>query len=144
MSEYVLSVLVGKEVKDPSTVIEQGWVDGNTCNTGCLIKTKGVYSICDGKVIGIEKDPKNNTWSITVEYDSQHWIRYCCLSATGLLTGQAVSEKSSIGVANNGLMRLEYCTSEKSQFPVRVLNQQLYKQDPTPILFGEGISSEVS
>ena len=36
-----------------------------------------------------------------------------------------------------GKMRLEYCTSDQSQFPVRILSRQLYKHDPTPIIFGQ-------
>ena len=135
MTNEILSLLVGYNVIDSSKVIEQGWMGSNQYNTGCLIKSTRVHSISDGTIIAVDKDPKTDTWSVTVEVSSQKWIRYCLLSATGTVPGMKVTADTVIGYGYKGKMRLEYCTSEKSEFPVRVLNHQLYKHDPTPILF---------
>ena len=135
MSNDILSRLVGYNVTDSSKVIEQGWMGSNQYNTGCLIKITAVHSIYDGTVISVEKDPKNNTWSVTVEISSQKWVRYCLLSGVSAIVGTKIKATSLIGYGCNGHMRFEYCTTKKSDFPVRVLKQQLYKQDPTPILF---------
>ena len=134
----VLSTLVGERIDNPKSVIEQGWSVSIEANTGCLIRTTLVHSICNGKVLAVELDPKNNTWTVTVEFTSNKWVRYCRLGEVEVSIGQQLKPKDLIGVAYKGLMRLEYCNSEKSQFPVRVLNRQLYKHDPTPIIFGAG------
>ena len=139
----VLSVLTGVEVNDPSAVIEQAWAGADINTTGYIIKSQVVNSICDGTVIAVERDPKDNTWSVTIEINSQKWIRYCNLSATLMITGRDVTRFTIIGYANSGLMRLEYCTSAKSAFPVRIGKRQLYKQDPAPIIFGQETLSEV-
>lgn len=131
-----LSLLTGNHVDNPREVIEQGWVGSVPYNTGCLIKTEEVHSICKGKVLAVDRDPKNNTWSITVEVNSQKWIRYCRMASFKVSVGQTLTFNDFLGFSNKGLMRLEYCTSETSQFPVRVLKRQLFKHDPTPIIFG--------
>lgn len=133
----VLSTLTGTKVDNPKSVIDQGFVGNSSATAGCLIKTNLVYSICNGIVIATGIDPSNSTLTITVEVNSQKWIRYCRLASDEIPTiGQIVKTGDLLGVAHKGLMRLEYCTAEKSQFPVRELNTQLYKHDPTPIIFG--------
>lgn len=133
----ILSTLTGNPVNDPKSVIDQGFVGISSATAGCLIRTKLVHSISTGTVIACGIDPLNNSWTITVEINSQTWIRYCRLFEEDLPgVGQKLNESDYIGVAFKGLMRLEYCTAEKSQFPVRELNRQLYKHDPTPIIFG--------
>ena len=131
-----LSLLAGKHVDNPRDVIEQGWVGSSPYNTGCLIRTEEVHSICKGTVLSIDKDPKNNTWSITVEVNSQKWVRYCRMASFKVSIGQKLTFNDLLGFSNKGLMRLEYCTPEASQFPVRILKKQLFKHDPTPIIFG--------
>ena len=135
----ILSILVGTEVDE--SVIEQGFIGSSQQSAGCFIRTSSVFAICNGIIIGIDRDPSNDTWSVTVEVDPQHWIRYCNLSATISLVGKQSSVYDRIGYATNGLMRLEYCTVEKSKFPVRILSKQLYKQDPAHILFNNNILS---
>lgn len=133
----VLSTLTGNIVNDPKSVIDQGFVGISAATAGCLIRTSIVHSICDGTVIASGVDPLNNTVTLTVEVTSQMWIRYCCLLEDNLpAVGQKVKESDYLGVTYKGLMRLEYCTATTSQFPVRELNRQLYKHDPTPIIFG--------
>ena len=139
----VLSTLVGIEVNEPSQVIVQGWTVGDTAVTGCVIKLNKAHSICSGMVLAVEKDPKDNTWCVTVEVNSQRWVRYCHLSSAVSIVGQRLKLEDSIGFACNGTIRLEYCTADKSRFPVRIGSRQLYKQDPTPIVFGQEILSEV-
>ena len=133
----ILSILVGNEVDE--SVIEQGFIGSNQHNAGCFIKTTSVCSICNGLILSVARDPDNSTWSITVEVDPHHWVRYCNLGGTSMLVGKQVSVYDSIGYATKGLMRLEYCTDEKSQFPVRIGSRKLYKQDPTPIIFSNNI-----
>lgn len=130
----VLSTLTGHSVDE--SIIEQGFIGSNQQNAGCFIKAQSIHSICDGIVIAAEKDPSDSTWSVTVEIDNQHWVRYCRLCASSKFVGTKVAPNDLIGYPLNGLMRLEYCTADKSQFPVRILKNQLYKQDPTPIIFG--------
>ena len=131
----ILSDLVGTRIDDPKTVIYQGWTG---YNTGCLIKTSNVYSICNGKVISVEFDPKNDLYSITVELNSHIWVRYCKLSNTSVAVGQSLKPKDFIGIAYKQLMRLEYCNTEKSPHPIREIGKQFYKHDPTPLIFGAG------
>lgn len=138
----VLSTLTGVRIDNPRMAIEQGYI-GNSANTaGCYIRTSPIYSICKGVVLSAGKDPKNNTWCITIEVNSQRWIRYCNLASCKQRAGQTIKKDDFIGYAYRGKMRLEYCTSEESQFPVRESNKQLYKHDPSPIIFGQEILSE--
>ena len=133
----ILSILTGRRINNPSSVIEQGFVGNSQFTAGCFIKSPKVYSICKGTVLAVEQDPINSTWTITVEVNSQKWVRYCCISSTNITAGSTLNQNDYIGDSYRGLMRLEYCTADKSQFPVRVLSKQLYKQDPTPIIFGQ-------
>ena len=132
----VLTTLTGTSVNNPRSVIEQGFNGNDEFTAGCWIKTQFVNSICSGTVLSIGKDPINDTWSATIEYNSQKWVRYCNLFICDLEVGQKVNPYDSIGTSYQGKVRLEYCTSEKARFPVRALNRQLYKHDPTPIIFG--------
>lgn len=134
----VLSNLTGKRVDDPTTVIEQGWVGSTEYNTGCLIKTSRVNSISSGVVIDIGQDPMDDTWSVTVELNPRLWVRYCRLLTVAVAVGQKLAVSDYIGAAYKSMMRLEYCTNKSSAFPVRALNKQLFKNDPTPIIFGSG------
>lgn len=131
----ILSILSGHEVDE--SVIDQGFVGNSQQSAGCFIKTQMVNSISGGTIIATERDPKIGAWVVTVEIDSEHWIRYCYMSATKGIVGSDISQGDFIGYAYKGRIKLEYCTSEKSQFPVRILSKQLYKQDPTPIIFYE-------
>lgn len=144
MSANVLSTLVGSEIKDPLKVIVQGWHGGQPFMTGCLIKTSVAYSVCEGVVIGIGQDDKNGLYSVTVEYDYLTWVRYCLLDSYEVSIGDTVTKGTKIGKAYKNNIRFEYCTATVSDFPIRNLNRQLYKQDPTPILFGQEIVSGVS
>lgn len=130
----VLSTLAGQEVDE--SVIEQGFIGSNQQNAGCFIKVSVVHSISDGVIIAVEKDPTDSTKTVTVEVDSQHWIRYCRLCASSKFVGAKIQPGDFIGYSDRGLMKLEYCTAEKSQFPVRIIYNQLYKQDPASIIFG--------
>lgn len=131
-----LTTLTGTQVNNPRSIIEQGYNGSSIRTAGCLLKTQFVNSICTGLVLAVGKEPYDNTWSVTVEVNSQKWIRYCNLFICDVNVGQKVQPNDSIGASFKGLMRLEYCTAEKSQFPVRALNRELYKHDPTPVIFG--------
>lgn len=137
---HVLTTLTGVKVTDPKTIIDQGF---NPKNQGCMIKAIEVHSICSGVVIDVGTDPIANTWCITVEVNSARWVRYCCLASYKVTVGQTVTEGTFLGYAYKGIMKLEYCTAEKSDYPVRLLSRQLYKHDPTPVIFGQNIA-EVS
>ena len=132
----VISILVGKQIDTPGEVIDRGF-NGSSDNTaGCLIKAFEVYSVCEGTVLAIDMDPQKNMWTITVEVDSQCWIRYCRLASFKVEVGQILDKNQLIGYGYKNLMQFEYCTAEESDCPVRILEMQLYKQDPTPILLG--------
>lgn len=143
MNTSVLSCLIGRELSDKENVIDQGYRGSSQATAGCFIKAQSVHSICSGTVLAIERDPNNATWCVTVWVTSQQWVRYCCLSAVKVIVGANINKNDSIGYAYKNLMKFEYCTSQKSPFPVRVTTQQLYKHDPTPILFGQIKLSEV-
>lgn len=138
-----LSTLTGKAVTDPKSVIDRGWSCSRTNTTGCRIKTDKVHSICQGVVLSVLQDPKDSAWCVTVEVNSSIWVRYCRLSSVVVKEGQNITSGTLIGDAYKKLMRLEYCTSTESRFPVRVRNKQLYKHDPTPIIFSIKNLSEV-
>lgn len=139
----ILTTLTGTTVHDPSSIIEQGFLGNSPLTANCLIKAFEIHSICDGTVLTVEMDPKYNTWCITVEVNSQNWIRYWGLADFKVTYGQKITRGTFLGYAHKYKMRLEYCNNVKSQFPVRVSNRQLYKNDPTPIIFGQINLSEV-
>ena len=144
MNTAILSLLTNKKVKQPRDVIDQGYVGLDTETAGCWIKTSDVNSISSGVVLSVERSVKINAWCVTVEVDSKHWIRYCGLGVAKVSTGDTISKGQLIGFARNNLLRFEYCTSIVTKFPVRLLSKQLYKTDPTHILFGQETLSEVT
>lgn len=137
-----LSNMTGQTVTDTSKFIIQGWCTPYT--TGCLINIDNVYSICSGTVIDIGKDDKNDLYSVTVEYNYQTWVRYCLLKSYNVKLGEKIVTTNKIGNAYKNKLRFEYCTVEQSNFPIRVSTRQLYKHDPTPVIFGNAVSSEVT
>ena len=143
MNLSVLSTLTGFNVTSPTEVIARGYNGSSQETAGSIIKTQTVNSICSGIVIAIERNPLNPNWCVTIEVDSQHWVRYCNLIGASLYVGATVKEKDLIGYSSKNLLQFEYCTTNKSKFPVRVGSKQLYKSDPTPILFGQVKLSEV-
>lgn len=144
MNTEILSLLTNTQVSDPREVIDQGFMGSNTQSAGCWIKTQDVRSICSGTVISIDRTDTNDTWCVTVEVDSNRWVRYCCLSAVKVIKGYSINPSDFIGYSYKGLMRFEYCTSKKTKFPVRLVSKQLYKTDPSQVLFGQEILSKVT
>jgi len=138
-----LSTLTGTTVEDVRSILVRGFMGVSTDTANCLIRASSVYSICSGVILAIDRSFKTDDWCVTVEVDSQRWIRYCGLSSTGVLVGQQLVKGTLVGYGNKGTMQLEYCTSNKSLFPVRLLGRQLYKHDPTPIIFTKQDISEV-
>ena len=137
MNNKVFSILTGRELSDKESVIVQGYSGKNQDTAGCFINTQGVYSICNGVVLAVDRESKNDTWCVTIWVNSQQWVRYCSLSSASVLVGANISVNDRIGYAYKNLMKFEYCTADKSKFPVRVSTNQLYKHDPTPILSGQ-------
>lgn len=132
----VISLLLNKQVDNPGEVIDRGFNGSNSSTAGCLINASKVYSMSAGTILAVEKDIQKATWTITVEIDSQCWVRYCLLSEVKVEAGQIVDKAQLLGIGYKNLMQFEYCTTEESDCPVRILEMQLYKQDPTPILLG--------
>ena len=139
----VLSALVGKDIENPRTVIEQGFRGKSTETAGCLMRVNTAYSICEGTVIAVGKSVLNNTWCVTISIGTDRWIRYCNLLSTGVLVSKNIKKGDFIGYGTDGYIQFEYCTAEKSNYPVRLLGTQLYKHDPTPILFSKTDISEM-
>lgn len=144
MTTRILSTLTGTNVITTNQVINQGWHGSQPFMTGCLINTQDAYSVCSGLVIDIGIDDKNNLYSVTVEYNSVLWVRYCLLSKCYVAIGDNVTLGTKIGTTFKRLLRFEYCNKDVSDFPVRINTKQLYKHDPTPILFGQELLPEVS
>lgn len=143
MNTEVISILTGKSVADISHVIKQGWQNTRPFMTGCLIYTDDVFSICDGMVVDIGKDDKNNLYSVTVEYEDALYVRYCLLQTCNVSVGQEIGLSDKIGSTYKNVLRFEYCTNEFSVFPFRCGNNQLYKHDPLPVLIGEVTLPEI-
>lgn len=144
MNTLILSTLTGTNVNNPSQVINQGWHGSQPFMTGCLVNTKTACSICSGLVIDVGVDDKNNLYSVTVEYNSVLWVRYCLLSKCLIALGDKVSLGTKIGITYKNLLRFEYCNKDVSDFPVRIGTRQLYKHDPAPVLFGQELLPGVS
>lgn len=138
----ILSTLVGTPISDTSAVVLQGWHDSPPYLTGTLIRAASVYSMSTGVVISIGQDDKNNLYSVTIEYNYVTWFRYCLLKTCDIHVGDHVGIGTKIGTASKNTLRFEYCNQVQSDFPMRALGRQLYKQDPTPILFGADVYSE--
>jgi hypothetical protein len=134
----ILSALLNKSIDNPRDVIIQNWKGSPSYVTGCLIKGDSIYSICNGQVLAISQDDKS-LWGVTIQYNSQVWIRYCLLNDYNVSVGQYVYTHDLIGRSSNNMMRLEYCTPDISNFPVREIDIQMYKHDPTPIIFGPSL-----
>ena len=139
----VLTTLTGIKVDSPRFVINRGFLGNSQETAGCLINTFEVHSICRGVVLAVDKEPKQSTWCITVEVNSQRWVRYCLMATTKVSVGQTIYKDDFLGYGYRGRIQLEYCTATESQFPVRILSKQLYKQDPSPIIFGQENIEEV-
>lgn len=137
MNSDIFSILVGTPIKDPSHIIKQGWQGSRPFMTGCLIITDDVFSICNGTVVDVGVDDKNNLYSVSIEYTYQIWIRYCMLQTCNVSVGDTVSVSDKIGSTYKGILRFEYCTDEFSVFPYRNGDRQLYKHDPIAVLTGE-------
>lgn len=133
----VLSTLVGKPVENPRTVIKHGFRGKSSDTAGCLIQAYSVFSICNGTILSVDRSAKTNLWCVTVNAGVNCWVRYAGLSSTGVLSGQTIKKGDFVGYGNNGCMQLEYCTAEPSHYPVRLSGIQLYKHDPTPIIFSK-------
>lgn len=138
----ILSTIVGASLSDSSKVVIQGWHDSPPYLTGTLISASSVYSMSTGVVIAVGQDDKNDLYSVTVEYNYVTWFRYCLLKTCEVNVGDTVAIGTKIGTTSKDTLRFEYCSQAPSDFPMRALGRQLYKQDPTPILFGADIYSE--
>lgn len=136
MTTDILSMLIGTPIKDPSHIIKQGWQGTRPFMTGCLIITDNVFSICQGTVVAVGQDDMSDLYTVTVEYDYLTCIRYCNLKSCNVAFGDQISRGTKIGNTYKGELRIEYCTSEFSQFVARTADRQLYKHDPMPVLTG--------
>lgn len=134
----ILSTLLNRTIDNPRDVIIQSWKGSAPYVTGCLIKGDNIYSICNGQVLSISQD-LNSTWCVTIQYNSQFWIRYCALESYDVNAGEYVYTHDLIGKGHDNTTRLEYCNSQVSNFPVREIGIEIYKHDPTPIIFGEAL-----
>jgi len=143
MNTAVLEILTGMKVNNPRDIIDRGFIGNSSDTAGCLLKTFEVHSICKGIVISIDYENKG-TWCITVEVNSQRWIRYCGLASVKIKSGQTLFTGDFLGYGYRGMMQLEYCTSDVNSYPVRLASKQLYKHDPSPVIFGQENPEEVS
>ena len=92
-----LSILTGKSIENPRTVLERGFYGVSTDTANCLIKTNNVNCICDSTVLAVGQSPRTNEWCVTTEVGPSRWVRYCGLSSTGVTTGMKLNKKDFIG-----------------------------------------------
>lgn len=135
----VFSSLYGEPIVDATRLIQQGFVStpSGKSVTGTILLITKVHSISQGLIIDIGQDPISHLYSVTVEYSSSEWFRYCELQSVDCEIGDGIIPGQFIGIANHGKIRFEYCTLEHSTYIVRLGARVMYKQDPLPILYGE-------
>ena len=102
-------------------------------NTGIDLFGKEVYSYAPGVVLAVGKD--ESLYTVTVQYDVFSCIRYCHLKSVDVGAGDIIQSGSHIGAADKYL-HFEYATKEKqdSVWPVRVMSEVYYKQNPTKMV----------
>lgn len=130
----MLSVLLNTKIIDDDMYIEKHWCETPPYNTGMNIKGNNVYSICPGTVLYVGKD-LNNIYTVNVSVNMNQIIRYCNLKSVDVTSGDVIDMNDPIGVAHK-YVHFEYCTSEKSNWPVRINNIQYYKHNPEGLLDG--------
>ena len=107
-------------------------------HTGVDIQTTQVYSVCEGVVIEIGNNIEGIT--VSVQYNVNICVRYCCLQNTELTLGQGIHMGDLVGTTED-FVRFEYAITDKleSLWPVRINILQYYKQDPINIVEGTTI-----
>lgn len=102
-------------------------------HTGVDIECKEVYSAFPGTVILVNR-PDTKTYTVIVQYNSNHAFAYCNLKAPAVEVGAQVDTDDLIGTCNK-YVHVEYLNkSQTNRFRVMLVNQMFYKQDPLDIL----------
>lgn len=109
-------------------------------HSGIDILCDKAYSICKGVVAYVGQDMDNNTYSVTIQYNSEESIRYCNLKSSEVGRGDIIERDQLIGYTDNHL-HFEYVTrtQRESIWPVRISKFQYYKQDPEDYASGKAI-----
>ena len=102
-------------------------------HTGIDVYGVSVYTYAPGVVLAVGQE--NGLYSVTVQYDAYSCLRYCHLSSVEVGAGDIVQAGSKVGKADKYL-HFEYATKDKksSVWPVRVMSQIYYKQDPAAMI----------
>lgn len=105
-------------------------------HTGIDISSKSAYSIVDGVVIQIGQDYQS--YSVTVQYDSDNIFRYKNLKSVNVNEGQVIHQSDLVGTCIK-FFHFEYASRERSGsiWPVRIGEVTYYKHNPEPIIDGK-------
>lgn len=99
------------------------------CFTGMMVSASELFSVSDGIVIAVE-DNDEYKCQVTIQYSNNIYFRYLNVSNVSLKITQVVKQHDKIGdcVKNRGV--LEYITSAKSNWPVAINGNKLFKNNP--------------
>jgi len=102
-------------------------------HTGVDIECKEVYSGFPGTVVLVNR-PDTKSYTVIVQYNSNHAFAYCNLVSTSLREGEQVDTDDLIGKCKK-YVHIEYLNKDKqNRFRVMITKQTFYKQDPINIL----------
>lgn len=100
-------------------------------HTGVDIAGTDAYSIVPGKVIQVSKE--NNTYCVTVQYESNSCVRYKNLQCVEVDINQTVEVGTLLGKAIRSI-HVELLRSIQSMWPVRIGGRTYYKHDPYELI----------
>lgn len=106
-------------------------------SSGIELSAYNIYSLYAGTVAYVGKFEKRYT--VIIAYDKEHLVSYNLLTKVLCKPNEFVDIGTLIGYTNKSV-RFEYLTLDKSRWPVRVLNDTYYKNDPTDVLLSGGAS----
>jgi len=112
--------------------------------SGIDIEAKHVYAMSPGTVVFVGRSDK--TYSVIVRNDPKRYLMYSNLKTVLVASGDDVDLGDKLGDASK-FVRVEYVTTKKSKWPVRINDTTYYKNDPTDIVYSGrfvGVSNPLS
>lgn len=105
-------------------------------NTYVSLSCSDVYSMYSGKVVMLNQ---YNRYSVVILLNSSQAIRYGNLKSVDVKLNQSIDISQRIGIADK-CVYIEYFTTRiKNNFPFRLNNILMYKDDPMNILDSSNI-----
>lgn len=123
------SALITKEYvddrSDPLYKVYGGYHDGVD------LAGQDVYSFCSGKVVRVGRNSRGYT--VTVECGESQCVAYAYLKSVSVKVNDELSTGDRIGLSSKTI-HFEYISDQTSIWPVRIVDQTLYKNNPMPLL----------